>query len=409
MNRIAVIALLGLLLSLAAVTGAQNVDPTATATPDGPRTLTVWWPEPLASPDNFEVAAVLEAQTAVFVLRQDNVEVSTRLKKATDVGGIMSTLRTASAVAPGAMPDLTLLRRQDLVNAQRANLIQPLDELLTTPLLDTWSTGAALGQVDERTYGVPYVLDLVHTVYRPDPALDYTSWGFDALLEREQPLLFPAGRTTGMNNVLYLQYLQAGGQPPSSSDLDMRALTSTLQFYERALSAGIVDSVLLNYTTPADYVNLFQEDEFDVAVVDSTTYLRLVQDEPDLKAAPVPTTTGATSTLLNGWIWVLTTTDPDRQALAMRYLNWMNDADRQGEYAAAVSQLPSQRPALERYFRGRIDIEFFDDLIENATLPLIESDGGTLARIMQDAFSGVLMGNNDAEAAVESVVNQLDG
>ena len=68
-------------------------------------------------------------------------------------------------------------------------------------------------------------------------------------------------------------------------------------------------------------------------------------------------------------MWVLTSADSEQQALALRFLNWMLDVDRQGRYNQAISMLPSQRTAL-RQWEDADYATFVDTLLNNATLPL---------------------------------------
>src|SRR5262245_10748695 len=87
---------------------------TAEATARVPVTLNVRLPEPLAPIDNQDAADLLSEQISAFQAANDDIVVDFRLKKAQDVGGIMATLKAANLVAPGALPDLTLLRRSDM-------------------------------------------------------------------------------------------------------------------------------------------------------------------------------------------------------------------------------------------------------------------------------------------------------
>src|SRR5690348_7804315 len=83
---------------------APTSAPAATAEVTEPVSLTlnIWWPEPLAPIDNQDAADLLSEQISAFQAANRDVVVDFRLKKAQDVGGIMSTLKAASLVAPGA-------------------------------------------------------------------------------------------------------------------------------------------------------------------------------------------------------------------------------------------------------------------------------------------------------------------
>ena len=125
-----------------------------------------------------------------------------------------------------------------------------------------------------------------------------------------------------------------------------------------------------------------------------------------LNFTPIPTASGQPATVLDGWMWVLTSADSEQQALALRFLNWMMDIDRQGGYDSAISMLPSQRTALRQWESAEYSA-FVDSLINNATLPLSDSAGGTAARVIQSALASVISGQRSAEQATQDVITQL--
>ncbi len=396
--------------SLATATQAvPAVTPTVSPTPAGPLDVVVWWPEALAPLDNETAAELLSEQLSAFQRENDDVAVEFRLKRVEDVGGIMSTLRTGSAVAPGALPDLTLLQRDDLLIAVEAGLVQPLDARLSPALLeDIQEIGLALGTVDGQLYGLPYTLEIEHVATLPEtPEVD--RWRLDRLLAEDIPFIFAAGRTTGINDVLLLQYLSAGGALSETGSLvmDADALESTLNFYERAAEQGIVDPIVLEYVQVSDYTDLLLDGSRGAAVVNSSLYLALADQGVRLGVAPVPTIDGLPRTIANGWMWVLTTSDAERQARALRFLTWMLDAGRQADYARVVHMLPSQRTAL-RQQTDPAYAAFASDLLASAVLPLTESESGAAARAIQNAFVAVLTGQRTAEAAARDVMEQFN-
>ena len=94
-----------------------------------------------------------------------------RRKRTSGLGGILPTLRTAGPVAPGALPDLTLMRRADMLTAATEGLIVPLDTWIPTDLVDDdlLPGTRALGEIDGVLYGVPYALNIVsHGLSRVD-------------------------------------------------------------------------------------------------------------------------------------------------------------------------------------------------------------------------------------------------
>ena len=78
-----------------------------------PRPLKVWIPAPLIADESSAAFQSLREHTLVFSERS-GLAVDYRIKDVGVVGGIMSTIRSGSEVAPGALPDITMIRRRDL-------------------------------------------------------------------------------------------------------------------------------------------------------------------------------------------------------------------------------------------------------------------------------------------------------
>jgi ABC-type glycerol-3-phosphate transport system substrate-binding protein len=410
MLRVMVLALSMGLAAASSVAQTATPEPTPSPTPST-LTLTLWLPEPLAVPDDTESQEVINAQIEAFLANEPNVIVEKRLKKVGEIGGIMSTLRAASSVAPGALPDLTLIRRQDLVTAARDGLIESMEGKVPSAVLGGLNSALPLGQVNNQLYGVPYLIDLEHVIYRlpPDSEVeDIANWDYPAVLARGMPIVFPAGRATGMNDVLYLQYVAAGGELAGDSTLILNdgALRTTLEFYEQARDAGVVTPDVINYTTPTDYFQPFLDGRADAAVFFSSRYLQMAGDEPALLAAPIPTPDGQATGILNGWMWVLVASEPEQQDLALRYLNFVMQPENQTAYARTVDMLPSQRPALLALLPPGANAELYTRMLDNAILPLGETEGGALARALQENVVAILNGERTAEEAIELILTQ---
>ncbi len=392
-----------------AVTLTPTITPMPTAA--GPARLSVWWPEPLAPLDNGDAADVLSEQITAFQTAQGNVVVDLRWKNEQDPGGILSTLRTASPVAPGALPDLTLMRRSDLLLAVQDRLIYPLDDRISAAVRgDLYTAAIELGTVQGRLYGLPYALEVQHMVHLPEADLP-ASWRFSDVLATEGfGMVFPAAQTSGINSLFLAQYLAAGGSPPSEGAMiiNEQALLTVLEFYENAVERRMIDPAVLNYATADDYWQALINGGVTAGLAGSTRYLRWAQGENTLAYSPIPTETGALTGAVNGWMWVLTTPNAERQALALRFLNWMLNAARQGDYTYTVLMLPSQRTALQQWPDSDY-LDFARDLLNNATLPLTDSEGGTIGRAVQNALVAVISRQSTAEEVMHALIDQIDG
>jgi ABC-type glycerol-3-phosphate transport system substrate-binding protein len=391
----------------------------ATEESAAPTTLHVWWPEPLAPIDNEDAADVLSAQISGFQNANPGMLVDLRLKAVPgiggqEVGGLLSILQSASAVAPGALPDLTLLRRSDLLEAVQAGLLQRL-RVSASLLDDLHPAVVGLGSIDEAAYGLAYMVDVEHLAINRAAEVP-ERWRFEDVLDSQFAYVFPAGRTNMLSDSFLVQYLNAGQDLTAGQDLllsgelaiDANVLRSVYEFYQQAAEMGVIDSLVLEYISANDYATSLVQGDVNAGVVPSTLYLTLLDEGAELDYGLIPTQTGEPATVVDGWMWVITTTDAGQQEAALRFLNWMMNVDRQGAYADAVHMLPSLRTAL-RAWSDSSYATFVDSLLTRATLPLSDIGGGTPARVMQSALAMVISGQRTADQATREVIAQLSG
>lgn len=385
--------------------------PTVEATPDDPESLTLWIPDVLApSAANAESTGLLNQQIADFAASEEDVTVEVRRKRINnEVGGIMPTLHTARDVAPGALPDLTIMRREDMLQAVQADLIQPMEGVVSSAVIgNLFPATLALGQVDDTLYGLPYAVDILHLAY-PSADANIPEPAFAGYLENDLPLVFPAAQANSINEMFLVQYLEAGGSIDDEGELvlDEDALRTTLAFYENALQQGVISSDVLDYAHPSDYRSMITGDAEGAFLVEAGLYLALTRETESLRVAAIPTASGEPATALDGWMWVMTTIDPDRRDIAALFVDWMMDAERQEQYVQSLDLLPSQRTTLRRW-QSASYMSFVGTMMENAYLPLADAGDSTVARAIQGALVTVISGERTAQQATQDVINQLE-
>jgi hypothetical protein len=161
--------------------------------------------------NNSPAEEILLRQFEDFRVNYVNYDLSVRRKRTHGLGGIFPTLRTAGPVAPGAMPDLTLMRRSDMITAATEGLIVPLEDWVSSDLAGSNLLPGvrALGEIEGVLYGVPYAITLMHTAYRAS-VFSEPMLSFDDVLTEEPVYLVPADSEE--NNLTVLLYLAAGGR-----------------------------------------------------------------------------------------------------------------------------------------------------------------------------------------------------
>ncbi len=383
--------------------------PTPSPAPEQ-RTIRVWWPDELYPAEGSEAAAILQSQFDLFRQTYNSYAVEIRRKRSHGPGGILASLRTAAPVAPGALPDLTLMRREDLITAAQEGLIVPLDEWIPADLSGSnlFSGVRALGEVDGVLYGIPYALNARHTLYRAS-VFDTPPQTFADVLQAETPYLFAANDAPVSWTVL-LQYLAAGGQlvdGKGAATLSPDALQIVLEFYAEGEARGVFSPALLDYTQPQDYWNAFLSGEAHLVTVETQTYLSQRDAVQSVAPSIIPTADGEPLTVLDGWMWVVTTPNPDHQRQALAFLSWMMRVSHQSAFSEAFGVLPSQVRAL-RLWEDRAYADFARALITTAIVFPEVRRNNVAAIALQNAVADVIKGVppqtalDEALASVES-------
>jgi ABC-type glycerol-3-phosphate transport system substrate-binding protein len=380
--------ILCLLLSIGLPLNAQE------STPDVNITLHVWLPDELVLPEEPSMVGWFLAQSQAFTQEQI-IEIELRLRSTRVGGNILATLQTASTVAPDAMPELTLLRRSDLLIAQQSGLIQSIDSGLPNDLLDDIGKNAQICTIGTRLYGVPLAVEVLHTVYLN--AAPINQWTYDDIITRTTPIAMPLGDGTRASVVALLQYLAGDGSLNAPLNLD--TLRPMLEFYETARNDQLLDATLINITEPSEYfINLVTGD-ISQAVVTSSQFLRLQALDEEYRPAPIPTVNGEKITALDGWCWVLVTDDASEQASALRYITFMLQEARMRDMVDVLGVLPSRQTVMQSF---PVQRPFYEQLLDNAFL--LPNAEPIMSEELQNAIRSVLTG----EQTVDEVLRNLE-
>lgn len=372
--------------------------------------LVVWVPDRIAPADDEYITEVLVSQIEAHNAAQPDVNVSIRRKRSQDVGGIMSTLRTASSVAPSALPDITLLRREDLITASQNRLVQEVGDLITPRVLgELYPAALRLGISGGDLYGISYLLDAQVMAYQnrvDDPPV----WSFEETLARNQLIAFPAARNNGVSDTFLLQYLAASDQMDRDlADIDVipSVLENLLEFYERMGQAGLLVPNIAEITASTDYQLDLVSGALDAGAISTSTFLRLKRDNPNLHAGYIPSPNGEPVTVLNGWVWVIVTQNIERQQAAAEFIDWMMQPARQAALAEAVGILPSQRTALRQSNLEIMNVDRLNAMLNAAIVTSPASAANEVLTALQAALISVISGERSAEDAVTRVMAQF--
>jgi ABC-type glycerol-3-phosphate transport system substrate-binding protein len=383
--------------------------PTPEPTASTPITLTVWFPDELLPINDDTLNALLDAEITEFASLENSVQVEIRRKATRDIGGIMSTLQTASSVAPGALPDITLIRREDVLLAVEEGLIQPLEGWIASSVIaDLFPSALRLGRADDQLYGLPYLLDIYLYAYRDNGEPAPERWTFDSVVDRGQTFTVPTLRANGMADTLWLQYTAAGGELPENGVLELTpgAVADVLTFYEELASAQLIAPGTNDYISPSSYVEPLRSGRIESGIVNTAILRQLIDADPPLRYASVPTSSGQPVTLTNGWMWVIVTPNSERQVWAGRFLNWMMEAGRHSTFAQAIAMPPTQRSALRRWNIEGVDNTLLIEMLVDSLPAQPEVGTSSAARAFQAAWLDVISGQMSASEATAAALER---
>lgn len=360
--------------------------------------LRVWWPDALYPEGNRDTIDGIFAEFSSIYNLDLRYYVHT-------VGNDVPRLQLTHDIAPDATPDLMLMRREDMVRAARDNLIVPVDGWVPASTIAGASENLlALGEVDEVLYGVPYMLDLHHMLYNTS-VFDTPPDSFEAVSGAEGLLTFPGQPRTGetVSDLVLVSYLASGGEfvgPEGEPVLDEPALRTVLEFFATTVTNEVISTDLLAYAAPANYWDQIIAAETDIALVNSSLYLSQRDDvPPEFDIVTLPSPDGTPTTLADAWFWVLTTTDPQRQEEAQRFLLWVMETDRLADMSMMLDTIPSQQRALRV-----LDDPYIDEMSNLLPVALyVEGRNNAAAAALQQAFEAVLNGTPPDEATAAAL------
>ncbi|MFP4321282.1 MAG: ABC transporter substrate-binding protein [Anaerolineales bacterium] len=398
-----------LILGLGAQTLAMaQTDPTPVPPPED-RVIRVWYADEMIVQDAETLLQTLAEQQTQFNQLTTEFSADIRLKPSRGDGSIVNTLIVAQPVASSAMPDLVLLDRRALVEGVRSGVLRPLtdwfpDELRT----EIVASALALGQVDGTLYGIPYGLDVQHLIYNMDE-IETPPAAYDDILQNPARFVLPAATRENLeaSDMILAQYLAAGGRLVDTAGLpilDQEPLLDVLGFYESALALGVFNIDMLNYSVPADYLAQLVLDETPLMV--TTARAQIQQRSPaHYGMAPLPTTNGEPLVILDGWLWALTTTDPEQQRGALAFVEYVLGIEAHADNSMAFGTVPSRERALRIWFDDAYAEQLLTWLDTSLIIPTEQRNNAAATQI-QAAFEAVLSGTTASEAT-ESVLSAL--
>jgi ABC-type glycerol-3-phosphate transport system substrate-binding protein len=379
----------------------------APSTPGGPVALRVWLPPEFTPDVNTRGGQLLARQIQDFETAHPGTAVEIRTKADSGTGGLLNSLAAAANAAPGVLPDVIALSRDDLATATAAGLVAPLDGLLPADSLSAdYPYAQAMARVGGVWVGLPFaanarVLAFMNTSYAAAP-LHWT----DVVTG---PMALPVGENSGLT--VLDSYLAAGGTLADANNqlhLDSEALANTLAAYQHLQTAGLLLPATLDYADPATTWQALRDRRAVLAVTDSGRFLAEYFRVSGADISLLPSAGDASLALADGWAWAVVNTSPERHALAAGLIGWLSAPEQNGPWTQASALLPVRADSLATWTQPGLA----STLAEVEAHTQLQPPAATLATLgpaLQEALSAVLNGRATPFAAATvaaSTINQ---
>lgn len=391
---------------------AASTLPAPTPTVPAVITLTVWTAPDYSPQAEGSAGEEVRQLWATFNETQEDIRLEYVIKKPQGKGGLLDFLLTASSVAPTVLPDLILLEPHALRDTARAELVQPLDDLLPPPLQeDLFPFALEAGRFDGRLQGIQFQADVLHLLYNTNkleaPPLTWT----DVLTRPEAHYLFPAGGQGGLASDSFLIHYLGAGAPLFDElgqlTLDQEAMTAVLSYYAAGIQSGVVPTTVLELESTSDAWPIYLEAQVAMTEILASHYLIDRDLLLNTSYAAIPGQTGPSPTLSQGWMIAIVTKDPYRVEAAARFLEWWLSSENNADWNLAAGTLPVRRSVYQHLGDQDPYFAFLADLLETARPYPLAPVYREVAAAWQIAIEAVLTGKQTPEEAAAQVMAAL--
>jgi len=375
-------------------------------------TLTVWVPEAISPGGEQPGADALLTALSDFDDTYPDIQVDFQVKRVTGPGSMLSYLRTAPAVAPDVVPDLILLDRDSMLQANTESTIVPIGDIVDQEIVSRiYPAAIAMASTDDELIGLPFVLNTQHVIYREAFFLSGPPNSFQSLLAAQTGYAFPAGPLSDINRTTLAQYIAAGGRlvdEDGNSVVDVGPLTEVLTFYDDAERIGVISTDLFQIADFGETLTRYQENQVSAAEVNARDYLHTREEVRTTSFTSTPTADGESIALITGWSWVITTSDEERQELAMLLVDFFMNPVVQGNYTLSAGWIPTQPAAFEVWGGEDPYVAFGDNLIRNAQPLPSASVRAVPGEAIQQAVEDVLLNGQLPAQTANQAANSVN-
>jgi len=388
------------------VAGSAEVTVTETPTPTR-KTLRIWVQPEFDPNTNTRAGSELLDQLQQFEQTNPGIKVEVRVKRAAGTGGMIDSLRTGMAAAPGALPDLIAIDTHNLDAAAADDLILDLDSLVNPDIMaDYYPFALESGRRNESLMALPFASDALVAAYATTAYTQRpTTWS--GVLESAFPVIIPASDPQSLYVVQ--QYLSLGGTLRDRSEtvaLNTTVLTKLLDYYSAARAAGVLTKNTLDFGSGVETWSAYRELRAPLVITNARSYLQDAAVAANTGAGPDPTQNGKPYALAEVWFYALVSTNTARESGAWELLSWLLQPQNLGTWALKAGYLPPHVKAVESW-PADAPVDFAREVLEAAHL---RPDSETLALLgppLGKALRNIIRGHATSSAAAQDVIHEI--
>lgn len=369
-------------------------------------TLTLWTTERFSTQN-----PLFTEQLNQFEEENPDVMVEVILKRTSGQASALNFLKSAQLVAPAILPDIVVLSTDDLPQAWRNKLIQPLDHLVAPTLQNDLNLAAQrLGTVDGNLVGIPYEINVEHIAYNASKVITAPLAWTDVLSRVNQYQFRASGQNGLLNDALLIQYLSAGAKLVDEQGIpiiDEPVLRDLLNYYQSLVQQGIVVREVVDPTFASQIWDNYLANNVEVAHVNANQYLADRRFLVNAQVGPIPSRTDKVTSIGHGWALSLVTTDEFRQAAAINLIHTFLLPENNAAWATAVTTVPTRNSVLTTLGENDAYWHFLRNYLDTASAPPNFSGYDQLSRILLIAIQQVINEEATPEEAIATAKNAL--
>lgn len=399
-------------------TSGGQLPPAVTATPStAPNVPTVTsqtnahhlilWIPPDFDPHSGSAAGdLLQGRLDEFINSHPGLTIDVRIKAESGQGGLLDSLSSTSAAAPGAIPSLVALPRSEMETAAVKGLIFPWTDLVKESATgDVYPYAVSLGKVQGTTYGLPFAGDALVMVYRPLQVV-YAPTSWHEYTSREHPVIFPAGDPQALITTQMLLSLEYAEQTPlEKTSVDQESLKKAYNVINDGASSGTFPYWLADYDSFEKGYQAFLDNRANYAVMWASSVLNRLPENVAL--ASLPAVNAQPFTLADGWMWVLTNTSEDQRQVTIALAEYLMDDQFLAEWTEAANLMPTSQSILKKW-KNQTDAATVNEIASSAQLIPSNEFISSISPILQQGTLGMIRGQINYLQAFENSLKDLE-